>query len=148
MSKKRPPGHLSGPSLKLPVPGSLSQVATSLQDREIFQNLVLLLSIGSLVSVPGSLSQVATSLKTSGQSTKSRNILEFGFISFASFALGSQVSQGLLGLLILLGSLVSIGSQVYLGSLGLQVYLARLLIGETCLQSPPASSRKNSPWFR
>ena len=31
MSKKRPPGHLRGPSLKLPVPGSLSQVATSLQ---------------------------------------------------------------------------------------------------------------------
>jgi len=31
ISKKRPPGHLRGPSLKLPVPGSLSQVATTLQ---------------------------------------------------------------------------------------------------------------------
>ena len=30
MSKKRPPGHFRGPSLKLPVPGSLSHVATSL----------------------------------------------------------------------------------------------------------------------
>ena len=30
MSKKRPPGHLRGPSLKLPVPGSRSQVTTSL----------------------------------------------------------------------------------------------------------------------
>ena len=54
MSKKRPPGHFRGPSLKLPVPGSLSQVATSLcRDYvQIDQNRFSFISIVRACSYP------------------------------------------------------------------------------------------------
>ena len=54
MSKKRPPGHFRGPSLKLPVPGSLSHVATSLcrDCVQIDQNQFSLISIVRACSYP------------------------------------------------------------------------------------------------